>query len=118
MGETAEDRLDLAYTLRKAEVCSIPLNILQAVPGTPLENRLPLDRFEILKAGAVFSLINPHVVIRYAGGRILLGDDFIKGYHAGISGVLTGDLLTTTGKGIQEDIAMALAAGFVPEKVG
>ncbi len=118
MGETAEDRLALAYTLRKAEVGSIPLNILQAVPGTPLENQLPLSRFEILKNGAVFSLINPHAVIRYAGGRILLGDDFIKGYHAGISGVLTGDLLTTTGKGIQEDIAMALAAGFVPERVG
>lgn len=118
MGETAEDRIALAYTLREAGARSIPLNILHPVPGTPLENRPPLSRFEILKTGAVFSLVNPRAVIRYAGGRILLGDDFIKGYHAGISGVLTGDLLTTTGKGIEEDIAMALAAGFQPEMIG
>lgn len=117
MGEDTEDRLALAYTLKREGVLSIPLNVLQAVPGTPLEHQSPLSRFEILKTGAVFKLINPFAVVRYAGGRILLGDDFIQGYRAGISGVLTGDLLTTTGKGVQEDIEMAVAAGFVMEPI-
>lgn len=115
MGETLEDRIALAYTLRREGVHAIPLNILHAVPGTPLENLAPLDPFEILKTGAVYSLINPFAVIRYAGGRIHLGEAFVKGYHAGISGVLTGDYLTTTGKSVREDIRIALAAGFIPE---
>ncbi len=115
MGESPTDRLDLAYTLRREGVRSIPLNCLQAVPGTPLAGMPPLTPFEILRTGAVFRLINPFAVVRYAGGRGLLGDAFVQGCRAGISGLMTGDLLTTAGQGVRQDLEALAAAGFTPE---
>lgn len=117
MGEAPADRLDLAYTLRREGVLSIPLNILQAVPGTPLFGTEPLSVFEILRTGALFRLINPFAVIRYAGGRSQLSEAFCQGFRTGVSGLMTGDFLTTAGHGVRQDIAAITAAGYIPERL-
>lgn len=115
MGESPKDRLEMAFELRKMDVSSIPINILNPVEGTPMENAVVLSEEDILKTVAVFRFVNPRIHIRYAGGRNMLGDAFTKGYHAGINGALTGNLLTTTGKNIAEDKAIVLENGFVIE---
>lgn len=112
MGESPEDRLDMAFELSNLNINSIPINILNPIPGTPMEQQVPLSENEILKTVAVFRFINPKIHIRYAGGRNILGEDFVKGYHAGVNGVLTGNLLTTTGKNIREDKKIVIENGF------
>jgi len=116
MGEDLKDRLDMAFELRALEINSIPVNILNPIPGTPMEEQTPLSENEILKTIAVFRFVNPKIHIRYAGGRNMLGEAFIKGYHAGVNGALTGNLLTTTGKNIKEDKEIVVANGFTVDK--
>ena len=113
MGESIEDRMDMAFELKAVNIDSI--NILNPIPGTPMEGHQPLSESDILKTVAVYRFIHPNVHIRYAGGRNMLGDAFIKGYRGGINGVLTGNLLTTTGKNIAEDKHIILESNFTLE---
>lgn len=115
LGENLEDRLSMAFELKELGVDSIPINILNPIPGTPLEGNVPLTEETILKTIAVYRFIHPKVHLRYAGGRNVLGHAFEKGYQAGINGVLTGNLLTTTGKNIREDKAIVLKNNFTVE---
>lgn len=112
LGETMEQRIELACELRELGVNSIPLNILNPIPNTPLENVEPLTEFEILLSFSLFRLINPQAIIRSAGGRNLLKGAQKRLFQTGINGAIVGDYLTTSGDGLKEDIALFKELGF------
>jgi biotin synthase len=112
MGETMEDRLDMAFELRELGVKSIPINILTPIEGTPLAQLPPLSLEEALTTVALFRCINPDAVIRMAGGRQQLGDDQYQCFAAGANGAIVGDYLTTTGSTVAEDLQRLAAMGF------
>ncbi len=112
MGESMEDRIDLAFELRELAVKSIPINILTPIAGTPLAELTPLTADEVLTTVALFRLINPDAVIRMAGGRQQLGEEQYQCFAAGANGAIVGNYLTTTGSGIAEDLDHLAALGF------
>ncbi len=112
MGESMEDRIDMAFELRELEVRSIPVNILTPIEGTPLAALTPLTLDEVLTTVALFRFINPEAVIRMAGGRQQLGDDQYRCFASGANGAIVGNYLTTTGSGIAEDLHHLTAMGF------
>ena len=95
MGETWEDRLDMAVTLAEVGVDSIPINALMPIPGTPLEGLPRLTEAEILRTIAFFRYINPTAEIRLAAGRALLTNDGERAFRSGASATITGNMLTT-----------------------
>ena len=112
MGESLEDRIDLALQLRELGVKSIPVNILTPIEGTPLEVLTPLSLDEVLTAVALFRLINPDAIIRMAGGRQQLGAEQYRCFSSGGNGAIVGNYLTTDGSGIQQDLAQISALGY------
>ena len=95
MGETWEDRLDMAVSLAELGIDSIPINALMPIPGTPLENQPLLTEDEILRTIAFFRYINPEANIRLAAGRALLTHDGELAFQSGASASITGNMLTT-----------------------
>ncbi len=95
MGETWEDRLDMAVSLAELGIDSIPLNALMPIPGTPLEHLPRLTEEEILRTIAFFRYINPEANIRLAAGRALLTNDGERAFQSGASASITGNMLTT-----------------------
>ena len=95
MGETWEDRLDMAVSLAELGIDSIPINALMPIPGTPLENLPQLSEDDILRTIAFFRYINPNANIRLAAGRALLTNDGETAFQAGASATITGNMLTT-----------------------
>ena len=95
MGETWEDRLDMAVSLVELGIDSIPINALMPIPGTPLENQPQLTEDEILRTIAFFRYINPEANIRLAAGRALLTNDGELAFRASASASITGNMLTT-----------------------
>ena len=104
VGETMVDRVNMAFTLRELDVTVIPLNVLVPIPGTPLENQPQTPVAEIAKTFAIFRLVNPTKIIKFAAGRETVMKDF-QGLLmlAGANGFLTGGYLTTRGREIDED---------------
>ena len=95
MGETWEDRLDMAVSLSEVGVDSIPINALMPIPGTTLEGLERLSEPEILRTIAFFRYINPKADIRLAAGRALLTNDGELAFKSGASATITGNMLTT-----------------------
>lgn len=95
MGETWEDRIDMAVSLAELGIDSIPINALMPIKGTPLENERQLSEEEILRTVAMFRYINPEANIRLAAGRALLTNDGEYAFVSGASATITGDMLTT-----------------------
>lgn len=113
MGESREQRVELALALRDLDVDSVPINILNPRPGTPLANVPPLDPEEILKTFAMFRLNLPAKIIRYAGGReVNLGPLQPLGFLAGLNAMLVGGYLTTPGQSTAEDLRMVSDLGL------
>ena len=112
MGESFAQRVELAHTLATLGVDSIPVNVLQPIKGTPLENTPPLPREEILRSFAVFRIANPRAHIRFAGGRSAFRDFQETALKSGASAILMGDMLTTVGSGVAEDFEMLKRLGY------
>ena len=113
LGESMEQRIELAFALRDLKVDSIPINILNAVPGILLEHENPLSPLEIIKTMALYRFILPRTNIRCAGGREKhLGSLQSIGIMAGMNGMMIGDYLTTSGRSALEDIKMLHDMGF------
>lgn len=115
MGETMQQRVELAFELRELGVCSVPVNILSPIPGTPLEHTAPIGDEDILVTIAIFRLVLPHAFIRFAGGRARLARATQKqALLAGLNGLLMGDMLTTLGSGVNDDKDLIAEAGYNP----
>ncbi len=113
MGESWSDRIDLALALRELQVESVPLNLLNPREGTPLGELPKLDPYDALKAIAIFRLILPEQIIRYAGGReSVMGELQALGLKSGINAMLIGHYLTTLGQAPEEDQAMLKSLGL------
>ena len=107
LGETWEQRVELAFTLKELDVDSIPINFLNPIPGTPMEKRPLLSPMEALKSIALFRIINPEKEITICGGRERTLKDFQSWiFLAGANGIMIGNYLTTKGRNIETDIEM------------
>ena len=106
MGETWEDRLDMAVSLAELHIMSIPINALMPIKGTGLESQPRLAPEEILRTIALFRYINPEANIRLAAGRKLLPENGASAFLHGASASITGNMLTTSGTTIKEDLAL------------
>lgn len=112
MGETMEQRIEMALFLRDLQVDSIPLNVLHAIPGTALAHLQPLSEDEVLTAIAIFRFLNPTIPIRLAGGRVIIKNYEQKALLTGANAAIVGDLLTTVASTIDEDIKLFKETGF------
>ena len=113
LGESIEDRIELAFALQGLNVKSIPVNILMPVSGTPLEHTEIISAPDLLKNAALFRCINPEARIRFAAGRPLYDiQTQMKSLKYGFDGVMVGDYLTRKGLEIESDIGNIIAGGF------
>ena len=113
MGETAEQRIEFAFTLREAQPVSIPVNILCPIPGTPLAEEAPLTEEEILDTVAMMRFVHPRVQIRFAGGRSKMSRATqLRAMRIAVNGGIVGDLLTTVGSQIDDDKQLTREAGY------
>ena len=113
MGETPEDRVDFAIMLRDMKVDSVPMNILNPIKGTPLEDTPLIDEEDIVRCAAVWRFILPKQVIRFAGGRGRLSKaNMERIFTGGVNGAIMGDMLTTVGNTINEDKRMLEKLGL------
>ena len=112
LGETMEDRIDMVLMARELGVKSIPVNLLNPIPGTPYENRVPLDNEEACRCVALFRFLIPDASIRLAGGRGLLGDKGEACFLSGANAAISGDMLTTAGITVETDMELLRSSGF------
>jgi len=113
MGESPKQRLELAFSLKSLQPEEVPINILIARKGTPLENLNPLDSMDAIKTIAVWRFIMPKTILKIAGGReIHLKDKERLALKAGANGIITGGYLTTGGNNSSMDIVMIKEIGL------
>lgn len=112
LGETVNDRIELAFTLRELNIKSIPVNILNPIAGTPLENSKILSINEILRIVAVYRFILPDCSIRLAGGRGIIPDYGKSCFTSGANAAISGDMLTTVGISTKTDMKMLNELGY------
>ena len=104
MGETVEQRVELAFELKKLNALSIPINILDPIKGTKLEKLPRLSDEEILTTIALFRFINPTAYLRLSGGKATLSKEMqLKALETGLNASITGGLLTTPGAATTEE---------------
>lgn len=107
MGEEMADRLDLCRMALEAEAVSIPINILQPIPGTPLGSQELISEEEVVRTVALFRLMAPKTVLRFAGGRARLSEaTTARILRGGMNGIMVGDLLTTVNSSVERDYAL------------
>lgn len=112
LGETAEDRVDMALTLRELGIKSVPVNMLNPIPGTPFENNPRLTQEDMRRIVAVYRFLLPDASIRLAGGRGLLEDKGESCFLSGANAAISGDMLTTAGITVKTDFALLEKLGY------
>lgn len=112
LGETMEDRIDMALQIRELNAVSVPINILNPIKNTPLENNKILELNEVRRIVAIFRFALPDKYIKLAGGRGLLPDKGKSVFMSGANGAITGDMLTTSGITVDEDKKMLSSLGY------
>jgi len=113
LGETWDDRIEMAMALREIGVSSVPINFLLPVPGTPLEDQQTLTPAEALRIVALYRFIFPRAAVKVCGGReAVLADRQPDMFRAGANGAIIGDYLTTPGRPPTDDLEMAAALGL------
>ncbi len=113
MGETREQRIEFALVLREIAPDSIPVNVLQPIPGTPLQDSEPLSQREILLTVAIFRMIHPRAVLRFAGGRAQMSRDTQRrAMEIAVNGAIMGDMLTTIGSQVADDKKLIAECGY------
>lgn len=112
MGETWDDRLDMAVSLSELNIRSIPINVLMPIPGTALEHQPRISGEDAMRTIAFFRYINPEADIRLAAGRKVLPENGAVAFRSGASATITGDMLTTSGTTIKGDFAILKSLGL------
>lgn len=112
IGETVEDRIDMALSLRQLGIKSVPVNMLNPIPGTPMEHNAMLTRDDMRRIIAVYRFILPEASIRLAGGRGLLGDKGRSCFLSGANAAISGDMLTTSGISMETDMKLLDELGY------
>ena len=116
MGETRQQRVEMALELAELGPKSVPINFLNPIEGTPLENtHSAIDEEEILRTICIFRIALPKALLRYAGGRTTrFSEEYQKlGIKAGINALLVGNYLTTTGTTSENDVELVQNQGLV-----
>jgi biotin synthase len=104
LGETLDDRIDMALCLKELDVDSVPINVLVPIKGTALENQSPLSCDDAIRTIAIFRIVLENKTIRLAAGRESVLKDFqALAFHAGANAMLIGGYLTTRGRSVEED---------------
>lgn len=113
MGETIEQRVEMAMELAEIEPNSIPINILMPIPETPFENyHDKIDEENVLRTMAIFKIANPKSVVRFCGGRMRLSQENQElALKTCVEGILVGNYLTTVGREPHEDLETANKLG-------
>lgn len=113
MGESIEQRIEMALELAEIQPNSIPINILMPIPETPFENYLDkIDEENVLRTLAVFKIANPNSILRFCGGRMRLSEENQrKALNTCVEGIMVGNYLTTIGKNPDEDIKTVTELG-------
>jgi len=115
MGETEQDRCDLAFSLREVGANIVPINILNPIQGTPFADKPSVPPLEILKTIACFRFILPKQEIMIAGGRTVnLRDLQSMIFMAGASALMVGNYLTTLNQPVEKDLQMIRDLGLDP----
>lgn len=106
MGESVEQRVEMALELAEIQPNSIPINILMPIPETPFENYLDkIDEENVLRTLAIFKIANPNSILRFCGGRMRLSEENQrKALNSCVEGIMVGNYLTTIGKNPDDDI--------------
>jgi biotin synthase len=113
MGESPRQRIELAFSLASLDPDEVPLNILIAREGTPLEDLMAVSPADAIRTIAVWRFILPKTIIKIAGGReVHLKDEDKFALKAGANGIITGGYLTTTGNAPDRDIRMIKEIGL------
>ena len=112
LGETPEDRIDMALTLRELGIKSVPVNMLNPIPGTPLAENTKLTSEDMRRIVAVYRFILPDASIRLAGGRGLMEDKGKACFLSGANASISGDMLTTAGITVETDMNMLKELGY------
>ncbi len=112
IGEKEEDRVDLAFTLKEAEVDSVPINFLIPIPGTPLEGKGDLNPIQCLRIVAMFRLVLPEAEVRICGGREANLRDFQSLAAMMVNGFMVGGYLTRPGRDPALDLQLTQDLGL------
>lgn len=111
VGETWQDRIDMAFALREVQPESIPINMLKPIVGTPMEDREMISEDELRRIIAFFKFILPKSFVRFAAGRDVLEDSGMKCFTGGCNATITGNMLTVKGVSM-EDLKNIRSLGY------
>jgi biotin synthase len=115
MGESAQQRLELAFSLASLSPEEVPINILIGKEGTPLAGIKSIDPLDVIRTIAVWRFIMPKTILKIAGGReIHFEDNGMVALMAGANGIITGGYLTSSGNSAEKDLAMIREIGLKP----
>lgn len=115
LGESVENRIQMALDLRELGVLSVPVNFLNPIPGTPYEHNRSLSEQEKCRIIAVYRFLLPNASIRLAGGRGQMPDKGAQCFISGANAAITGDMLTTAGISPETDLALLKKLGYRTE---